>query len=287
MLQCQALPCCKFAQEIFLRPIEVRLLVHFRAALARGHGERANVDAIRFRALQQRDVAERRRDRLERAPSDCAASHRWFGSAPDRASRRPGSALHRARHRRDGLYLLAPSRLARIAPDRSGRSGHGGRHGARAACGAIALQRRSRRSRRSAAVRHFPPTRSRPRSLLSCRPLQNSSEEIAAFTSSRPHAASAAILAFRRVRQLERTDIQATLRNCDGTRTLDYRSPIRHPARRSIKPGIAYRKTKSLGFRAHIAQSPDQHRPSENQKDDTRSSSVGRAKQRGSAYETS
>jgi hypothetical protein len=48
-------------------------------------------------------------------------------------------------------------------------------------------------------------------------------------------------------------DIQASARTFGGTRTLDYQSLIRHPAGRSIKPGIdCIRKTKSLGFRAHI-----------------------------------
>ena len=78
MLQCQALPLLQFAQEILLRPVEVRLLVHFRAALARRHGERANVDAVGLRALQQRDMAERRCDRFERRHQ--IAQHQIVGS---------------------------------------------------------------------------------------------------------------------------------------------------------------------------------------------------------------
>ncbi len=62
-----ALAALQFAQEILLRPVEIRLLVHFRTALARRHRERPDMDAIGLRALQQRDVLQVRRDRLERA----------------------------------------------------------------------------------------------------------------------------------------------------------------------------------------------------------------------------
>ena len=106
----------QLAQKILLRPIEVRLLVHFRAAFARRHGERADVDAIGLGALQQRDMPERPARPARAPPSDCAASDRWFVSGSDRASRRPGSALHRARRRRDGLRPAARLRRARIAP---------------------------------------------------------------------------------------------------------------------------------------------------------------------------
>ena len=66
MLQCQRLALLQFAQKILLRPVEVRLLVHFRAAFARRHRERTDMNAISLRALQQRYVAELRRDRFER-----------------------------------------------------------------------------------------------------------------------------------------------------------------------------------------------------------------------------
>ncbi len=55
----------QFTQKILLRPVKIRLLVHFRPALARRHRERADVDAIRLRALQQRDMAERRCNRFK------------------------------------------------------------------------------------------------------------------------------------------------------------------------------------------------------------------------------
>jgi len=48
-----------------------------------------------------------------------------------------------------------------------------------------------------------------------------------------PASDVAAVLAFRRVRYGP-LSIQAAIRNCGGTRTLDYRWPIRHPALRSI-----------------------------------------------------
>ena len=253
MLQCQRLALLQFAQKILLRPVEIRLLVHFRAALARRHRERADVDAIGLRALQQRDMAELPVQPVQAPPSDCAASDRWFGSGLDRASRRSGSALHRARHRQDGLYPATQLRPACIAPDRSGRSERGGRRRVRAACAAIALQCRSRRLRRSAAMRHFRPTLSHPPPPLSCQSLDNSGADCRLSLADARKPRQPRVLAFRRVETAQSLSIQAALRNCGGTRTLDYRSPIRHPALRSIKPGIAYRKTKSLGFRAHIA----------------------------------
>ena len=57
----------QLAQEILLRPVEIRLLVHFRASLARRHRQRADMHAIGLGALQQRDMLQIRRDRLERA----------------------------------------------------------------------------------------------------------------------------------------------------------------------------------------------------------------------------
>ena len=195
----------QFAQKIFLSPVEVRLLVHFRAALARRHVERANVDAIRLRALQQRDMAERRRNRFERRHQ--IAQHQIVGSDLVRIA--PAVDQVRCFIERGidemGCTSAELLRPACIAPDRSGRSIRGGRHRVRAACGAIAQQFRSRRLRRSAAVRHFPPAQSRPQSPLSCRPLKNSRERIAAFTSRRPQAASAPILVFRRVRRPRRS----------------------------------------------------------------------------------
>jgi len=67
-----------FEQKILLGPVEVRLLVHFRAAFARGHVKRANVDAIRLRPLQQHDMAERRCNRFERRHQ--IAQHQIVGS---------------------------------------------------------------------------------------------------------------------------------------------------------------------------------------------------------------
>ena len=68
----------QLAQKILLRPVEIRLLVHFRAAFARRHGERADVNAIGLGALQQRDVPELRRDRLERGHQ--IAQHQVVGA---------------------------------------------------------------------------------------------------------------------------------------------------------------------------------------------------------------
>ena len=92
MLQCQRLALLQVAQEILLRPVEIRLLVHFRAALARRHGERADVDAIGLGALQQRDMPKRRRNRLERRHQ--IAQHRvvdvdllWIAPAVDQVRR--------------------------------------------------------------------------------------------------------------------------------------------------------------------------------------------------------
>jgi hypothetical protein len=55
----------QIAQKVFLRPVEIRLLVHFRAAFARRHLERADMRAIGLGALQQRDMLQRR-SRLQR-----------------------------------------------------------------------------------------------------------------------------------------------------------------------------------------------------------------------------
>ncbi len=86
------LPLLQLAQKVLLRPVEIRLLVHFRAAFPRRHGERTDMHAIGLGALQQRHVPERWRDRLERRHQ--VAQHRVIGSdlVADRASRRPGSA---------------------------------------------------------------------------------------------------------------------------------------------------------------------------------------------------
>jgi hypothetical protein len=48
------------AQEAFLVPVEVRLLVHLRPVFARRHGDRLHMHAIGFRALQQGHVLQRR-----------------------------------------------------------------------------------------------------------------------------------------------------------------------------------------------------------------------------------
>ena len=55
----------QLAQKILLRPVKVRLLVHLGAAFACRHLERPDVGAIGLGALQQRDMPELRRDRLE------------------------------------------------------------------------------------------------------------------------------------------------------------------------------------------------------------------------------
>ena len=68
----------QFAQKILLRPIEIRLLVHFRAAFARRHVKRTDVDAIGLRSLQQRYVAELRRNRFKRRHQ--VAQHQIVGS---------------------------------------------------------------------------------------------------------------------------------------------------------------------------------------------------------------
>ena len=68
----------QFAQKILLRPVEIRLLVHFRAAFARRHRERAHVDAIRLGTLQQRNMAEPWRNRFERLHQ--IAQHHVVGS---------------------------------------------------------------------------------------------------------------------------------------------------------------------------------------------------------------
>src|SRR6478609_1057370 len=58
--------------------------------------------------------------------------------------------------------------------------------------------------------------------------------------------------------------IRAVLRKCDGTRTLDYRSPIRHPAFRSTSRELLI-ENQEPWFQGPHCTSPDQHRPSENQ----------------------
>ncbi len=68
----------QFAKEILLRPVKIRLLVHFRAALPRRHGQRTDVDAVGLGALQQRDVLERRRRRLQHRHQ--VAEHQIVGS---------------------------------------------------------------------------------------------------------------------------------------------------------------------------------------------------------------
>jgi len=68
----------QFAQKILLRPIEVRLLIHLRAALARRNVKWANVNAVGLRALQQRYMAEPRCNRLKRRHQ--IAQHRVVGS---------------------------------------------------------------------------------------------------------------------------------------------------------------------------------------------------------------
>ena len=68
----------QFAQKILLRPVKVRLLVHFRAALARRHRERADVNAIGLGALQQCDMPELRRGRFERGHQ--IAQHQIVGA---------------------------------------------------------------------------------------------------------------------------------------------------------------------------------------------------------------
>ena len=55
----------QFAKKALLRPIKIRLLVHFGAAFPRRYREWADVDAVSFGALQQGDVPKRRRRRLE------------------------------------------------------------------------------------------------------------------------------------------------------------------------------------------------------------------------------
>ena len=67
----------QLAQKILLRPVKIRLLVHFRAAFPRRHLERADMDAIGLGALQQRDMPELRRGRLERRHQ--VAQHRVIG----------------------------------------------------------------------------------------------------------------------------------------------------------------------------------------------------------------
>jgi len=78
MLQCQAFAPLQFAKKVLLRPIEIRLLVHFRAAFPRRHRERTDVDAVGFGALQQRHVPERRRRRLQHRHQ--VAEHQIVGS---------------------------------------------------------------------------------------------------------------------------------------------------------------------------------------------------------------
>ncbi len=68
----------QFTKEVFLRPIEVRLLVHFRAAFPRRHCERTDMDAVGFGALQQRHMLERRRHRLKHRHQ--VAQHQIVGS---------------------------------------------------------------------------------------------------------------------------------------------------------------------------------------------------------------
>ena len=65
MLQCQALALLQPAQEVLLRPVEIRLLVHFRAAFPRRHRQRSNMHAIGLGTLQQRHMPQRWRHRLE------------------------------------------------------------------------------------------------------------------------------------------------------------------------------------------------------------------------------
>jgi hypothetical protein len=56
----------QLTQEVLLGPVEIRLFVHFGTALARRHGQRADMDAISLGALQKRDMPKLRRHRFER-----------------------------------------------------------------------------------------------------------------------------------------------------------------------------------------------------------------------------
>ena len=242
----------QFAQKILLRPVEIRLLVHFRAALARRHRERADVDAIGLGALQQRDMAERRRNRLERRHQ--IAQHQvvgsdlvWIAPAVDQVRRFIERGIDEM-----GCILQRSCGLRALR-----RIGQVDRHVA----GAVELARLAPRQRdnfAAAGSAEVPqcgisdqPCRARDHHFLVCH--WTTPAPIAAFTSRRAASDVSRRLSLSSGPIRAPLSIQAALRNCGGTRTLDYRSPIRHPARRSIKPGIAYRKTKSLGFRAHIS----------------------------------
>ena len=92
MLQCQRLALLQPAQEVLLRPVEIWLLVHFRAAFARRHRQRSNVHAIGLGTLQQRHMPQRRRLRLENRHQVAqhgivGADLAWIAPAVDQARR--------------------------------------------------------------------------------------------------------------------------------------------------------------------------------------------------------
>ncbi len=60
MVNVQSRPALGGAQVVLLRPVEIGLFPHFRPALARGNGQRADVDAVGLGALQQRHVPQLR-----------------------------------------------------------------------------------------------------------------------------------------------------------------------------------------------------------------------------------
>ena len=99
----------QLAKKVLLRPIEVRLLVHFGAAFPRRHREWADVDAVSFGTLQQGDVPKRGRHRLEnRTPRRRTPRRRGLRDVADDCHRPARAATHEhpPGHRRQLLRLV-------------------------------------------------------------------------------------------------------------------------------------------------------------------------------------
>ena len=171
MLQCQScLALLQPAQKVLLRPVEIRLLVHFRAAFPRRHRERANMHAIGLGALQQRHMPKRWRRRLENRHQ--VAQHRVIGADLVRVAPAIDQVRRLIERGVDEMScaLQRRPRHAGIGPGRSDRPRRDGRRRAGAAFAATARPLRIRRRRRNAARQRFPPDPWRPRQRPSCLP---------------------------------------------------------------------------------------------------------------------
>ena len=222
----------QFAQKILLRPVEIRLLVHFRAAFARRHDERTDVNAIGLGALQQRDVPKLRRGRLERGHQ--VAQHQIVGAdlvriAPavdqvrrfiERGIDEVGGALQ------FGGDAHALRRVGQVDRNVAGAVG------ARAACAATAPQPRIRQRAEvpQGGISH-QPGRARDHDLL-VRPFQAPAAIFRLSLADDRRTASACVLAFGRVRAdfADSTPAIAHRRRsqlrASAAFALDYRSPI-------------------------------------------------------------